>query len=101
MRIAVATSKGESVDLHFGQTEVFYIFSTGDDTLELLQKRKVTPLSTGDKNHPFDSERFEEIHTALKDCAKVYCTKIGDKPRQELVAKGIEPVIHSGPLSEI
>jgi hypothetical protein len=37
----------------------------------------------------------------LKDCKKVYVTKIGERPATELKALGIEPVVYQGAIADI
>lgn len=101
MHIAVASSQGKSIDLHFGQTESFLIYSKGKDSLILEDRKQVTPLSNGEPNHAFDKERFERIVEALAGCSKVYCAKIGDKPQEELAKRGIKAVIFSGDIKDI
>ncbi|MGW8161129.1 MAG: NifB/NifX family molybdenum-iron cluster-binding protein [Desulfobulbales bacterium] len=63
--------------------------------------RNVQPLSTGDQNHPFDPERMAAVASVIKDCQRVYCTKIGDRPRQELEKLGITPIIYNDRISSI
>ncbi len=101
MHIAVASSQGKEVDQHFGKTDTFYIYLLDEKGVALEEQRRVIPLSTGDTNHPFDPERFTTLYTKLADCKRVYCTKIGERPQQELAKKGIETVVFSGRIEEI
>ena len=101
MQIAIASSQGKMVDQHFGKTDSFYIYSLNENGVILEEQREVTPLSTGDTNHSFDPERFTALFAKLSDCEKVYCTKIGDRPKEELAKKGIEIVEFTGPIVEI
>ncbi len=101
MQIAVASSQGKTVDLHFGHAEVFHIYTIEGDGLTLDKKIKVTPLSTGDTNHAFDPQRFAKIKEALTSCSKIYCTKIGEKPKQEMQERGIEVIEYDGLITEI
>lgn len=101
MQIAVASSQGKTVDLHFGHAEIFHIFTIEGDGLTLDKKIKVTPLSTGDKSHTFNPQRFAKIQEALTSCSKIYCTKIGEKPKLEMQERGIEVIEYDGPISEI
>jgi len=101
MLIAIASTNGETVDEHFGKATRFWIFDVTGSQHSLIIVRNVQPLSTGDKDHPFDPERMGEITSALHDCDRVYCTKIGDRPRQELEKLGITPVIYNDAISAI
>ena len=101
MQVAIASSQGTTVDQHFGKTESFLIYSLDKTGLTLKEKRKVEPLSTGDKNHPFDVEKFTQLYGALSDCTRIYCAKIGEKPKKELARRGIETVETTGLIEKI
>ncbi len=101
MRIAVASTNGKEVDLHFGKTTKFIVFEKQDGELVPIGERECSMLSVEDKNHPFDKERFESVYSAIKDCERVYVTRIGERPAKELKDQGIEAVIYSGPISGI
>lgn len=101
MHVAIASSQGKTVDQHFGQTELFLIFSVDKKGIFLEEQRKVTPLSTGDRKHSFDVEKFTHIYSTLSDCKRVYCTKIGEKPKEELAKRGIETVEFTGLIKDI
>ena len=104
MRIAVASTNGKEVDLHFGKTTkfmVFEVFEKQDGELVPIGERECARLSVEDKNHPFDKERFEAVYSAIRDCERVYVTRIGERPEKELKDRGIEAVIYSGPISGI
>lgn len=101
MLIAVASTDGEMVNEHFGRATRFWIFDVEESKQTLIMVRNVEPLSTGDKDHPFDPLRLGVICDVIKDCERVYCTKIGDRPRQELEKAGITPVIYKDSISSI
>lgn len=101
MLIAIASTDGETINEHFGRTNRFLIYDVSPGNQTLMTVRDVEPLSTGDKNHPFDQERLAGVTEAVKDCKLLYCTKIGDRPRQELEKLGITAIIGSRPISEI
>ena len=101
MQVAIASSQGTRVDQHFGKTDNFLIYSLDKTGLTLEEQRKVDPLSTGDKNHSFDLEKFTQVYGALSDCKRVYCAKIGARPKNELARRGIETVEFTGLIKEI
>jgi predicted Fe-Mo cluster-binding NifX family protein len=101
MKIAVATTNGITVNEHFGRTDNFFIFVITSEGPVKVEELKVEPLSTDDKNHPFDKKRFESIAETLKGCERVYVTKIGERPAAELQKIGIEPVVSQGEISSI
>lgn len=101
MLIAVASTDGEMVNEHFGRADRFWVFEIEESKKTLLMVRNVQPLSTGDANHAFDPQRMAIVWEAVKDCERVYCTKIGDRPREELEKLGITPVVYNDAISSI
>jgi len=101
MQIAVASNKEGQVDRHFGNTETFSIYESDNGTLNLLKCVEVMPYSSGEKEHDFDQKKFDSIHTVLQGCERLYCTKIGEKPKEELQKRGIEVFDYSGLVKDI
>jgi nitrogen fixation protein NifX len=101
MQIAVASSNKGEVDRHFGNTDSFSIYELESGSVNLVNSIKVTPYSSGDKGHDFDQEKFDSIHSVLKGCKRLYCTKVGDKPKEELQKRGIEVYSYTGRVENI
>ena len=101
MKIAVATTDGIKVNQHFGMAESFQVYIITSEGPVKVEEVAVTPLSTGDKDHPFDKPRFMAIDDTLKGCERGYVTKIGERPTEELQKLGIEPVVYEGKISDI
>ena len=101
MRIAIASTDGKNVNEHFGKTKEFLIFDLSATEPEFIERRKVLPLSVEDKNHDFDEVRFGAVMANISDCKRVYVTKIGDKPAEELRRHGIMPVIFDAAIADI
>lgn len=101
MIVAIASTDGETVNEHFGKTDRFFIYDIEGKQQHLLMIREVTPFSTGDQKHTFDQDRMRDTLAALKGCQKVYCQKIGERPRTELAAVAIEAVTGTMKINEI
>jgi len=101
MQIAIVSTDGQTVNDHFGKADRFLIYESDGAPPAFIEERTVEAYSTGDKSHPFDQSRFAAVLAALAGCREVYCTKIGDKPSEELGKAGIEPVLYQGPISAI
>lgn len=99
-RIAVVSTDEINVNDHFGMAESFLIYDV-EDSLRFVEKRETEKLSVGDPNHPFDADKFNRVYETIKDCTKVYVTKIGDGPAKKLKELGIEPVVYEGAISGI
>jgi hypothetical protein len=72
-----------------------------NDIMTFVEERPTETYSVGDPNHPFDPEKFGRIAELLKDCTRIYITKIGDTPAAKLREMGIEPLIYEGPIEDI
>ena len=101
MRIAVATTNGREVNEHFGRVGLFYIYDLEAGTARFVETRSSEPLSENDPEHPFDPEKFSRIVKVIADCKKLYVSRIGERPAEELKKAGIEPLVCHGPISEI
>lgn len=99
-RFAVVSTDGIHVDQHFGKADRFLIYDGGGPPT-LVSERAASPLSTGDPDHPFDPEKFSRIAALLMGCAKLYTTRIGQRPAEELTQMGIEPVIYKGRIADL
>jgi nitrogen fixation protein NifB len=91
MKIAVCTSDGNTVDLHFGKTSTFYVYDVENGDKNLLEKREVGAYCNSEnKEHGFMVDKFEVAYQALKDCKKLYTASIGDTPKFKFEEKGME-----------
>ncbi len=99
-RIAVVSKDNVNVDDHFGMAEAFLIYDISNE-LEFVEKRTSEKLSVGDPNHPFDADKFNRVYSTIKDCKKVFVTKIGEGPAKKLKELGIEPVVYAGTIKGI
>ena len=91
LKVAVASTDGKYVNVHFGMAERFSIYALGPQ-VTLIEDRVCEKLSSGDPGHPFDGFKFNKIADMLKDCKKVYVADIGAVPEKELKARGLEVV---------
>jgi len=99
-RIAAFSTDGHNVDEHFGKAVRFLIYDLNDG-VTFVEERSAEPLSVNDPDHAFDADKFSRIVALLKDCRKVYITQIGSVPAAGLRALGVEPVVYTGPISDI
>ncbi|MDH3359596.1 MAG: hypothetical protein OEL55_01885 [Desulfobulbaceae bacterium] len=101
MKIAIVSTDGSTVNDHFGKAERFLIYESDGAPPVFIEERAVKSYSSGNKDHPFDQSRFDNVLAALSGCEKVYCNKIGNKPTEELNKAGIKPIIYEGPIAAI
>ncbi|MGO9388490.1 MAG: NifB/NifX family molybdenum-iron cluster-binding protein [Methanobacterium sp.] len=87
MKIAVASTDGKLVDLHFGDANKFLIFEIEDGEGKFYEIREKTDLPLN--NH---TDRWVASIDLINDCKAVICNKIGNEPTIELRKIGIKPI---------
>ena len=87
MKIAVASTDGKLVDLHFGDANKFLIFEIEDGEGKFHEIREKTNLPLN--NH---TDRWVASIDLINDCKAVICNKIGNEPTIELRKIGIKPI---------
>lgn len=87
MKIAVASTDGKLVDLHFGDADRFLIYEIedGEGKFHEIREKTAMPLN----NH---QERWVASIDLINDCKAVLCNKIGNEPMIELRKLGIKPI---------
>ena len=87
MKIAVGSTDGKSIDLHFGDANRFLIFEIENGNGKICKIREKTAMPIN--NH---QERWVASIDLVDDCKAVLCSKIGNKPIIELIKLGIKPI---------
>lgn len=100
--IAVTSSDGKQVDLHFGHAEHFYILQVDENlgTWEILERKELPASSFCSKEEGCDSagggnrhenmmSRIKKVADILEGCAYLLTAKIGPKPGDLLKRWGI------------
>lgn len=95
MRIAVSSSDGENLDLHFGRSNSLsiYDFNEKDESVVFIEKRTV---DLSDEKH-----QGIKILNVIKDCNVVISTQIGFKSKMLLEDSNIKFVQDQGPINEV
>jgi len=102
MKIAVTTTDGEKVDLHFGETKTFYVYElSGDTSMKFLEKRATYGYCVDKDNHQFRRDRLDRVYEAIKDCQVLYTAKIGEMPQEKLSDKGLQVNVYQGEVKAI
>ena len=97
-KVAVASTDGESVNLHYGKAEKFYIYTVDDEVgYELLEERKVEPVCM-DGSH--EVSRMEKSVLRFTDCRYVVVARVGSAAGAVLAAKGITAMELPGSIDE-
>lgn len=88
--IAVATSDGSKIDLHFGQAENYLIYEADGKEWRFVQKRDYVPSASegGVKDEGCCAQAGARVEL-LKDCRAVVAARIGFKVQKEFSKLGI------------
>lgn len=95
IRIAIASSDGKNVDLHFGDASHFLIFQVEGNKVNFVELREK-------ENKPLQehSDRWMQSLNMIKDCKAILCSKMGQEPAFKLKEVGITPVQFTGTILE-
>ncbi|MGN0728331.1 NifB/NifX family molybdenum-iron cluster-binding protein [Treponema sp.] len=96
-RVALASSDGNSVDMHYGRAEKFYIYFVGEQDYDLVEERKTEPVCLGGKHEVSAMEKSAE---KFSDCRYVVAAKIGSGAASSLAKKGVTGMELPGSVDE-
>lgn len=86
--VAVATKGGGIVNQHFGHAKEFQIYEVVGTTATFVGHRKIDLYCQGGYG---EEATLSNIIKAISDCKAVLASKIGDCPKEQLRAAGVEP----------
>jgi len=96
IRVAVATSDGETVDSGFGNASRFDVYLVSDGGAEFLRTINVdTSRQVAGSHH---REHIESIADLLDDCSAIVVKEIGTMPSKLLEKRGKTVRIYSGKI---
>jgi nitrogen fixation protein NifB len=101
MKIAITSSNGTTVDKHFGEASVFYIYDIKPKKMKFIEKRESLGYSINQLNHDFDKDRLDLVYENIQDCQTLYTARIGLTPAEKLKAKGLNIKIFNGKINDI
>ena len=94
MKIALASSDGKNVNLHFGKAFKFSIYELEDNKPKFLEFREVKKIL--DEKH-----QWNKSLRIIRDCEVVICVQAGIKARLGLKKAGIKLFVEEGPVEEV
>ena len=97
IRVAVASSDGRTVNLHFGRANRFRIYQVTDDQCEFLEERVNTPACSGQQH---DDDLLERTAELISDCKAVIAAQIGGGAIDVLLYRRIRAFSLTGPIDE-
>ncbi|MDR0574732.1 MAG: hypothetical protein LBG96_12000 [Tannerella sp.] len=85
-RIAVASSDGEAVNLHFGQATNLLIYEIGEEKVDFIEDRNVELVPDEAAHTEANMEIFAD---ALRDCSAIFVRRIGERSLRYLRERNI------------
>lgn len=85
-RIAVASSDGKEVDLHFGHAYEFMIYDMDDKGYSYLESRNCNPCC---RNQSHSENRFDKVIRLLSDCDVIFVSQIGSGAAEYMIRNGV------------
>ena len=96
MRIAIASSNGKDVDLHFGKAKSICIFDFDNDgNNKTFVERRTVEIEEGERH------QWMKTLSSIEDCDIVICVQAGFKSKFGIEEAGIKVVEDEGPLDEV
>ncbi|MBF0382400.1 MAG: nitrogenase cofactor biosynthesis protein NifB [Magnetococcales bacterium] len=93
LHIAVASSDGININLHFGHTDTFTIFEyNARGVIQQIANVSTSRYCFGDDECGERENALESALNQLKGCDAVLCERIGFTPWNRLKSMGIEPI---------
>jgi lactoylglutathione lyase len=84
LRVAVASSEGQRIDLHFGAADAFHVYDVTTAGHVLVAIRAISDHQTSD-----EEDRRDVVCRMLADCPVMLVAKIGPAPQEKLAAHGV------------
>ncbi len=99
MKIAVATSDGKTISMHFGQAPQYVVVTVDDGVIVRREVREKAFHHHGPAGHGHDQGHghgpHAEMAAAISDCEAMIVGGMGRPAYVSLKARGIEPIITS------
>ncbi len=104
MKVAFATTDGETINEHFGRAGMFAVYDISRQGYQFIELRKFADgidssvTDTRDQGALHDSAVERKVES-LSDCKLIYLTEIGGPSAARLVKKGIMPMKMKEPIT--
>lgn len=94
-RVAVASSDGVNIDLHFARASSFYIYDINEDGFEYIENRKQRAANK------HDEDGFAGTLKLIEDCRSIIVGQIGMGALSFVNKKGFRVFEAPYPVSEV
>jgi predicted Fe-Mo cluster-binding NifX family protein len=94
MKIAIASSDGENVDLHFGKANSIYIYDFDGENSKFIEHRTIELL-------PNEKHQWTKVLNTISDCDIVMSVQTGFKSRFGIEKAGIKSFEVEGSIENV
>jgi len=97
-KVAIASTDGETVNMHYGKATKFYIYSIDDEVgYDLVEERQVEPVCQ-EGSHVIS--KMEESVLRFTDCRYIVVSRLGTAASAALSAAGITAMELPGTIDD-
>ena len=97
-KVAIASTDGETVNMHYGKATKFYIYSIDDEVgYDLVEERQVEPVCQ-EGSHVIS--KMEESVLRFTDCRYIVVSRLGTAASAALSAVGITAMELPGTIDD-
>lgn len=99
MKVAVASTDGKTISMHFGRSKCFIVFEVADGKIAGQQVRDNAYTAhakgecDGEQHHHDENHSHADVAAALSDCQVLLCGGMGWRAAEDLKAQGIRAVM--------
>ncbi len=99
-KLAVASSDGQMMDLHFGHTENFLLYEMKEDKITQVGNIATDPLMNEPMFGEVHKAKLQSMVSALSGMDIVLASSFGERAEMELLSRGIKPYHHDGTVED-
>lgn len=85
-RIALASTDGVEVNMHFGHANEFQIYDIAGEKYVFIESRYARPCC---QHQSHDTNRFDQVIKLLSDCDTIFVSQIGSGAADYLIQNGV------------
>ncbi|MDR3292445.1 MAG: FeMo cofactor biosynthesis protein [Methanobrevibacter sp.] len=94
MKIAIASSDGKNVNLHFGKANSIYIYDFDGENTNYVEHRTVDII-------PNEQHQWSKVLNTILDCDVVISLQAGFKPRFGIENAGLKNIEDEGSIEDV
>ncbi len=94
-RVAIASTDGKNIDLHFAQASQFYIFDVHDKEFTFIEVRRNPKILCHGETE------FKKVIAILKDCSAIVVSQVGYGAAKYIFSTGLRVFEAPYPVQDV